>query len=74
MTPWKAQGVVDYAPDAGGEAVIDLQPLTDAESTPETHDFGREEAMAFVMPQDRAGVDSAEDQLDSLIADELFTA
>ena len=25
--------------------MIDLQPLTTAESTPETHDFGREEAL-----------------------------
>jgi hypothetical protein len=66
---------VDYAPDAGGDsAVIDLQPLTDAESTPETHDFGREEAMALIDPRQRAGVDSVEDQMDSLIADELFTA
>jgi hypothetical protein len=56
------------------EIVIDLQPLTEAESTPETHDFGREEAMALVDPRTRAGVDSPEDQLDSLIADELFTA
>ena len=28
--------------------MIDLQPLTTAESTPETHDFGREEAMASI--------------------------
>ena len=56
------------------ETLIDLQPLTTAESTPETHDFGREEAMAFVDPRKRDGVESAEDQLDSLIADELFTA
>ena len=54
--------------------MIDLQPLTTAESTPETHDFGREEAMALVDPRGRDGVDSPEDQLDSLIADELFTA
>jgi len=56
------------------DAVIDLQPLTNAESTPETHDFGREEAMALVAPYTRDGVETAEDQLDSLIADELFTA
>ena len=54
--------------------MIDLQPLTDAESTPESHDFGREEAMALIDPRARAGVDSVEDQMDSLIADELFTA
>lgn len=54
--------------------MIDLQPLTTAESTPETHDFGRESAMALVDPLSRDGVDNAEDQLDSLIADELFTA
>ena len=54
--------------------VIDLQPLTNAESTPESHDFGREEAMSLVGPYKRDGVETAEDQLDSLIADELFTA
>ena len=54
--------------------MIDLQPLTDAESTPESHDFGREEAMALVGPYKRDGVETAEDQFDSLIADELFTA
>ena len=56
------------------EIVIDLQPLTTAESTPESHDFGREEAMALVGPYKRDGVETAEDQFDSLIADELFTA
>jgi hypothetical protein len=56
------------------DSVIDLQPLTTAESTPETHDFGREEAMALVDPLRREGVDNAEDVFDSLIADELFTA
>jgi hypothetical protein len=54
--------------------LIDLQPLTNAESTPETHDFGREEAMALIDVRQRDGVETAEDQLDSLIADELFTA
>ena len=54
--------------------MIDLQPLTTAESTPESHDFGREEAMALVGPHVRDGVETAEDQFDSLIADELFTA
>ena len=56
------------------EIVIDLQPLTTAESTAETRDFGRESAMALVAPRERDGVETAEDQLDSLIADELFTA
>ena len=56
------------------DAVIDLQPFTTTDSTPETHDFGREEAMAFVAPHQRDGVETAEDQFDSLIADELFTA
>ena len=56
------------------EIVIDLQPLTTAESTPETHDFGREEAMALVDPHGRDGVETPGDQLDALIADELFTA
>jgi hypothetical protein len=55
-------------------SMIDLQPLTTAESTPETHDFGREEAMALVDPRLRDGIDTPEDQLDALIADELFTA
>jgi hypothetical protein len=54
--------------------MIDLQPLTTAESTPETHDSGREEAMAMVDPRMRAGIETPEDQLDALIADELFTA
>ena len=54
--------------------MIDIQPLTAAESTPESHDFGREYAMGLVDPRERAGVDDAEDQLDALIADELFTA
>ena len=54
--------------------MIDLQPLTTTESTPETHDFGREEAMALVDPRVRDGVDTPVDQLDALIADELFTA
>ncbi|HYH60134.1 MAG TPA: hypothetical protein VD790_13065 [Thermoleophilaceae bacterium] len=54
--------------------MIDLQPLTDAESTPETHDFGREEAMALATPHTRGGVETPTDQLDALIADELFTA
>jgi hypothetical protein len=54
--------------------MIDLQPLTTAESTPETHDFGREEAMALLDPRTRDGVDTPGDQLDALIADELFTA
>jgi hypothetical protein len=49
--------------------MIDLQPLTDAESTPETHDFGRESAMALATPRE-----TPSDQLDALIADELFTA
>jgi hypothetical protein len=56
------------------EKMIDLQPLTTAESTPETHDFGRESAMALAAPQERDGVDTPGDQLDALIADELFTA
>jgi len=56
------------------EIVIDLQPLTTAESTPETHDFGREEAMALLDPRERNGVETPSDQLDALIADELFTA
>lgn len=54
--------------------MIDLQPLTTAESTPETHDFGRESAMALAAPRERDGVETPADQLDSLIADELFTA
>ena len=54
--------------------MIDLQPLTTAESTPETHDFGREEAMSLAIPRERDGVVTPEDQLDALIADELFTA
>lgn len=54
--------------------MMDLQPLTSTESTPETHDFGREEAMAFVAPLGREGVDTPGDQLDALIADEMFTA
>ena len=54
--------------------MIDLQPLTTAESTPETHDFGREEAMALVDPHAHDGVDTPVDQLNALIADELFTA
>ena len=54
--------------------MIDLQPLTNAESTPETHDFGRESAMALVDPRERDGVETPGDQLDALIADELFTA
>jgi hypothetical protein len=54
--------------------MIDLQPLTTAESTPETHDFGREEAMSLVDPHSREGVETPSDQLDALIADELFTA
>ncbi len=54
--------------------MIDLQPLTTTESTDETHDFGREEAMALVDPLQRDGVDTPGDQLDALIADELFTA
>ena len=54
--------------------MMDLQPLTTAESTPETHDFGREDAMALVSPRERAGVETPSDQLDALIADELFTA
>jgi len=54
--------------------MIDLQPLTTAESTDETHDFGREEAMALVNPHERDGVETPGDQLDALIADELFTA
>ena len=53
---------------------MDLQPLTTAESTPETHDFGRESAMALANPRERDEVVTAEDQLNSLIADELFTA
>jgi hypothetical protein len=54
--------------------VIDLQPLAAAESTAETHDFGREEALALIDPRERDGVDGPGDQLDALIADELFTA
>ena len=54
--------------------MIDLQPLTDSESTPETHDFGREAAMALADPRTRNGVETPADQLDALIADELFTA
>ena len=54
--------------------MIDLQPLTTAESTPETHDFGRESAMDLATPREREGVDTPADQLDALIADELFTA
>ena len=54
--------------------MIDLQPLTTAESTPETHDFGRESAMALIDPQSRDGVETPSDQMDALIADELFTA
>ena len=54
--------------------MIDLQPLTTAESTADTHDFGREEALAMVIPRERDGVDTPGDQLDALIADELFTA
>ena len=54
--------------------MIDLQPLTMAESTAETHDFGREEALALIDPRERDGVESPGDQLDALIADELFTA
>ena len=54
--------------------MIDLQPLTTAESTPETHDFGREEAMALLDPRLREGIETPGDQLDALIADELFTA
>ena len=53
---------------------MDLQPLTTAESTPLTHDFGREDAMALVNPRERDGVETAGDQMDSMIADELFTA
>jgi hypothetical protein len=56
-------------------SMIDLQPLTTAESTAETHDFGREEAMALLVdPRQREGVETPGDQLDALIADELFTA
>ena len=55
-------------------SMIDLQPLTAAESTPETHDFGREEAMALLDPRLRDGIETPGDQLDALIADELFTA
>lgn len=55
-------------------SMIDLQPLTTAESTPETHDFGREEALALVDPRLREGVETPVDQLNALIADELFTA
>jgi len=54
--------------------MIDLQPLTTVESTADTHDFGREEAMAMVDPHQRDGVETPGDQLDALIADELFTA
>ncbi len=54
--------------------MIDLQPLTTTESTAETHDFGREEAMALIDPREREGVETPGDQLDALIADELFTA
>lgn len=53
---------------------MDLEPLASAESTPETHDFGREEAMTLVRPGVRAGVETPGDQLDALIADEMFTA
>jgi hypothetical protein len=56
------------------ENMIDLQPLTDAESTPETHDFGRESAMALANPRERDGVETPVDELNALIADELFTA
>jgi hypothetical protein len=55
-------------------SMIDLQPLTTSESTAETHDFGREEAMALIDPRLRDGIDTPQDQLDALIADELFTA
>ena len=54
--------------------MIDLQPLTTTESTPETHDFGREEAIRLLDPRLREGVETPGDQLDALIADELFTA
>jgi len=54
--------------------MMDLQPLTTAESTPETHDFGREDAMAMVDPRKRDGTESPSDQMDAMIADELFTA
>lgn len=53
---------------------MDLESLASAESTPETHDFGREEAMAVVDPMVRDGVETPGDQLDALIADEMFTA
>lgn len=53
---------------------MDLQSLTEMESAAEMHDFGREEAMALVDPHERQGVEDANDQLDALIADELFTA
>jgi hypothetical protein len=56
------------------ENMIDLQPLTTAESTADTHDFGREYAMPLVDPRERDGVDTPVDQLNALIADELFTA
>ncbi len=45
--------------------MFDLQPLTTAESTAETHDFGREEAMALVDPRLRDGIDTPEDALRS---------
>jgi hypothetical protein len=51
--------------------MIDLQPLT---ATEPVDDFGREEVMALVDPRERDGVDSPQDHLDALIADELFTA
>ena len=51
--------------------MIDLQPLT---ATEPVDDFGRAEALAFVGLHERDDVDSAEDHLDALIADELFTA
>jgi hypothetical protein len=52
--------------------MIDLQPLT---ATEPIDDFGRAEALAFIgLQKERDGVDCAEDQLDALIADELFTA
>jgi hypothetical protein len=51
--------------------MIDFQPLTAAESV---DDFGRGEIQGLIDPREREGVDSPEDQLDALIADELFTA
>jgi len=51
--------------------MIDLQPLT---ATEPVDDFGRAEALAFIDPRERDGVETPEDQLDALIADELFTA